>query len=281
MAKAFEVELEAILDDGRLAEAMRAFAQGLTDLYAQPPLGVPILGDLGRFSIVASLIASPTPMTRTAVLDLMGPGAAGRARVASHLGALIGAGALEAVDDPSDGRSRPLSPAPWLRDWMDRWGVAMFAPVHPWWPGPGPVPAPTREVLAAYLQQILAANRAGLNAFGATPGVWRIMSLVGGHLFLLELILASDGARRIGLPLPFSRRAFARRYGVSRRHAVDLVAEAERLGWLTRRASKIDLSATFADEARRWVAIHIALCNAALAGRLLPVMSAASLSLAG
>ncbi len=281
MAEAFEGELRAILADTRLPEAMGAFARGLTALYAQPPLGVPILGDLGRFSIVASLIASPTPMTQAAVLELMGPGAAGRARVAAHLGALTGAGALTAVEDPADGRARPLSPAPWLRDWMDRWGVAMIAPVRPWWRGPDAAPEPTREVLAAYLNQILAANRAGLNAFGATPGVWRIMSLVGGHLFLLELILASDGAHRIGQPVAFSRRAFALRYGVSRRHAVDLVTEAEGLGWLARRGGKVELNAAFAEEARRWVAIHIALCNAALAGRLLPVMAAAALTLPG
>jgi len=155
--------------------------------------------------------------------------------------------------------------------------AAMIEPARPWWPGAGPPPAPSPEVLTLYLQQILAANRMGLSAWVSVPGVRRIMELAGGHLFLLELVLASAGLTRLD-PVAFSRRGFAARYGVSRPHATDLTAEAERLGWLIRAGDGVRLTPEFADEARRWCAIHFVLCNATLEGRLVPAMQAAGMA---
>jgi hypothetical protein len=271
----FEAGLRQILGDRRLPAAMTAYAWGLSELYAGPPPAVPIMGDLGRFAIVAGLFSSPGPVTQAAILNRMGPDLAGRARVAAHLSALRESGAIE--PEAGDRRARPVRPTPWLEGWMRRWLEAMIVPARAWWRERGPPPEPSRRVLASYLGQVLAANRSGLNAFTTVPGVWRMMSLAGGHLFLLELVLASGGAERIGQPLAFSRRAFAARYGVSRPHAVDLTAEAERLTWLTRGDDgHVELTPAFAHEARRWCAIHFELCNAALTGRLLEVMGYAA-----
>lgn len=270
----FESRLDAVLADARLPEAMTVFARGLTELYAGPPQALPILGDLGRFAIVAGLFAAPGAATQADIIGQMGPDLAGRARVASHLAALADAGAIE--PEAADGRARPVRPTPWLEALMLRWLAAMIVPARPWWREPGPPPEPSGPELASYLGQILAANRSGLNAFTTVPGVWRMMMLSGGHLFMLELVLASDGARRIGEGLSFSRRAFAARYGVSRPHAVDLTAEAQGLGWLTRSDGHVVLTDAFAHEARRWCAIHFELCNATLTGRLLDVMREAA-----
>ena len=160
---------------------------------------------------------------------------------------------------------------------MLRWIAAMILPARPWWREAGPPPEPDRAALSVYLGEVLAANRAGLSAFGALPGVWRMLSLTGGHLFLLQLVLASEGASRIGVPLTVSRRGFAQRYGFSRVHAVDLTLEAEALGWLARRGRALVLTDAFAQESRRWCATHFALCNATLAGRLLPVLRGAAM----
>ncbi len=274
----FEQSLHAVLADPRLRPAMVAYAEGFTRLYGEPR-AVAIMGDLGRFAIIAGLFARSGPVTQAAILDEMGPDLAGRARVASHLRMLADTGALS-LDD-GEGRARLVRPTPWLEDWMGRWLLAMILPARPWWQGDGSATEPPEAsdaMLASYLGQVLSANRSGLTAFGSTPGVWRMLSLVGGHLLLLELVLASQGATLIGEPLTFSRRAFAARYDVSRAHAVDLITEAGRLGWLERRDDAVVLSPAFAEEARRWCAIHFLLCNATLAGRLLDAMQAAAMT---
>lgn len=263
-----------MVEDARLPAAMMDYASRLTSVY-DTPHSLAVLGDLGRFAIIATLFATPGPLSQANIIEDMGPHLAGRARVAAHLAVLQDRGAIER--DTRDGRSQAVRPTPWMTDWMNRWLAAMILPARPWWPGPGTAPNPTPERLASYLGQVLAANRSRLNAFVTTPGVRRMMSLIGGHLLILELVLASEGTRRIGEPLVFSRKAFAARYGMSRQHARDLTAEAENLGWLDRASRCVTLRPAFAREARRWAAIHFALCNATLVGRCLETMQAASL----
>lgn len=260
----------AILNDDRLAPQMIAYAASLTSLYGDTPGATAIMGDLGRFGVVAALFCLPPPVTRSVVEAAFGPGIAGRGRVASHLSALRRVGAIESV--PGDGRSRPLRPTPWLEAWIVRWVEAMVLPAEPWWPGGGGQPAVTPERAVAYLSQLLASSRAGLNAIGAAPNVERMMTLVGGHLFMLELILACE-ARYVEAPAAFSRRRFARTYGVSRAHAVDLMAATERLGWVKRiETGRILVSEGFLRDFGLWSAINCALANVTLQGRLLPVL---------
>jgi len=274
MGEQADFPFDDMVKDIRLPSAMMDYARQLTDVYSEPN-SLAILGDLGRFAIIATLFATPGPLSQANIIDGMGPHLAGRARVAAHLAVLQDRGAIER--EPMDGRSHAVTPTRWMTDWMNRWLAAMILPARPWWSAPEPAPAPSPAVLASYLAQVLAANRSGLNAFVTTPGVRRMMSLIGGHLLVLELVLASEGAQRIGEPLLFSRKAFAARYGMSRQHARDLTAEAEQLGWLSRADRRVVLSPTFAQEAKRWAVIHFALCNATLTGRCVETMRAASL----
>ena len=263
-------QVTAILADPRLGEAMIDYAKRFTSLYGDSPRAVAIMGDLGRFGIVAGVFCASPPATATTVTLTLGSGIASEGRITSHIQALSKAGVLE--DAPRIGRARPVRPSPWLEGWMLRWLDAIAIPSRRWW-SDGAHPDLSRDLLIRFLDQILAANREGLDAFAPTPAIHRMMSLVGGHLFVLELILATDACRLISAPVTFSRRAFAERYGFSRSHAVDLCAEAERLGWLTRAGQgRVVVHDGFCAEARKWSAIHFALAIASQQGRLLPVM---------
>ena len=268
--RGFEARLETVLADPRLPAAITDYAQRFTALYGEPK-AVSIMGDLGRFAVVAALFSLPSPVIQAAFIRHIGPDLAGRARIASHLAALRECGAVEPLTGGR--RAQPIVPTAWLEGWMVGWLAAMVLPARPWWDSPAPAPDISRALLATYLGQILAANRSGLTAFATVPGVRRMMSLVGGHLFMLELILASANLESIGAPVAFSRRAFAARFGVSRGHAVDLAAEAEGLDWMIRQGDgHIVLTSAFARDVRRWSAIHFVLATDTQTGSLLAVM---------
>ena len=270
-----EAAVEALSRDPGLPEAMSDYANRVTRLYADAPGAVAMMGDLGRFGVLAAMFCLPTPVTRAAMVAAIGPGVAGRARVTSHLNALEKAGVIEAT--PFAGRAQPLRPSAWLEGWMARWLEAMSLPSRRWWREVCAPPALSRDLLVLYLRQVLDANREGLDAFAPTPAVGRMMTLVGGHLFVLELVQATEALARLDEPVRFSRRAFARRFGISRAHVVDLCAEAARLGWLIRSDDRrLVVSRAFGEDLRRWTAIHFVLSNATQAGRLLPLMRGAA-----
>ena len=270
----FVAKLQVVLADPRLPGAMSDYARRFTALYSEPK-AVATMGDLGRFAVVAALFSLPPPVIQGAFIRHIGPDVAGRARIAAHLATLRECGAVEPV--VGGRRAQPIVPTAWLEGWMAGWLAAMVLPARPWWDAPEPAPDLSRNLLASYLDQILAANRSGLTAFATVPGVRRMMSLVGGHLFMLELILASADLESIGAPVAFSRRAFAARYSVSRAHTVDLAAEAERLGWMVRQDDgHIILTSEFGRDMSRWSAIHFVLATETQTGRLLRVMAEAA-----
>lgn len=100
-----------------------------------------------------------------------------------------------------------------------------------------------------YLSQVMASHQVGFSAFAATPTVARLVNLSRGHALVLELLAAS--LRANASEVPFSRRAFASAYGVSRTHVIDLLNECEATGIITpASAQTLTLSPTFLTEAR-------------------------------
>ena len=79
-------------------------------------------------------------------------------------------------------------------------------------------------VVRAYLGQVMGAHALGFDAFADAPAVGRrLMTLAGGRLLALHLHAAPDEA---DATVPFSRTGFARAFGLSRPHVVDLLREA-------------------------------------------------------
>ncbi len=257
----------AVRADRRFGEACRHYARGMSAFYAGDPVRPALLADLGRFAVIAAIMASPAPVTVSGLARLSG-GLSGRARVARHVEALDKA-AMVARAPLADRRMRALRPTAALDALMGGWMSAMAAPAMAL-AGRTDVRLDEPAVVRRYLAQVIGCRAIGFNAFAGVPAVERLMTLTGGHLLALRL---QDGPPCPDDPIPFSRTAFARSHGLSRPHVVDLLREAEANGWLRRGPEGLRVAPAFLDEVRQWLAIHFALAPLALDGRLLAVLT--------
>ncbi len=262
----------AIADDPQLTDAMLDYAARITSLYAQEPDAVAILGDLGRFSVVATLAVAPEPLSiRATWRALSQTGTASAFRVGAHIHALQ---TLGAVQPARSGRPRGGGERWTLTDKaravLHRWLDAMAGPALRWHPGPVP-DLDDGAVLVRYLAQVLAAGQRGQSAFAGLPRIGRLIELAGGHALLLALTRASGG--QASVPFDFSRSAFAASCGVSRSHVIDLLDHLRQRGDLAQHnRQQLVLAPEFSAELRAWAARLMVLALATLDGRLEDVM---------
>lgn len=265
-AEALQLEKAPTFDAAviQLATDMAAF-------YNAHPEAASMFSDVGQLAIVSGLFALPAPVTEADLCRLVGAGAlASRRRVRNHIARLEKAGFAQ-VAESGDRRARPIIATPKLEEQlMNQWARALASTAADLCDVDRATL--TRPDLARfYLSQVMASHQVGFSAFAATPSVARLVNLTRGHALVLELLAAS---RRINAAeVPFSRRAFARTYGVSRTHVIDLLSECEATGIITpASAQTVVLSPTFLAEARHWAAINFVLAAATLEGRLLMVL---------
>lgn len=259
--------IEAVRADPRFPQACRRYSEGMSAFYGADPLRPKLLADLGRFAVVAAMMASPAPVTVSNLARLSG-GLTGRARIGRHFDVLEKSGMAARAPLP-DRRIRALRPTAALEALMGGWMHAMAAPAMAL-AGRADVRLEDPVVVRRYLAQVMGCRAIGFNAFADVPAVERLMTLSGGHLLVLRLQAAPAG---LDEPIPFSRTAFARAHGLSRPHVVDLLREAEASGWLRREPEGLRVAAGFLAEIQRWLAIHFALAPLALDGRLLAVLT--------
>jgi hypothetical protein len=254
----------------RFDAACRAYSTGMIAFYRADPLRPLLLADLGRLGVIAALMVGPPPVTVSGLARMSG-GLSGRARIAGHVRVLARTG-MTAPGPAADRRFRALTPTPALEATMGAWMRAMAGPAVALAGRSGDGlddPAVARD----YLGQVMGAHALGFDAFADAPAVGRLMTLAGGHLLALHLHAAPD---EVDAAVPFSRTEFARAFGLSRPHVVDLLREAEARGWLRREPGGLAVSAAFREEVRRWLATHLALAPIALDGRLVPLLARAS-----
>lgn len=229
-----------------------------------------MFADVGQLAIVSGLLALPAPVTEADLCRLVGAGAlANRRRVRNHIARLERA-ALAAIAAGGDRRTRPIIATPKLEELLNQWTRALAGAAADLCNVDKAILA-RADLARFYLRQVMASHQVGFSAFAATPTVARLVNLSRGHALVLELLAAS--LRADATEVPFSRRAFAAAYGVSRTHVIDLLSECEATGIITPvSVQALSLSPTFLTEARHWAAINFALAAATLEGRLLTVL---------
>jgi len=250
--------------------AVIALASDLAAFYTDHRDAALIFSDVGQLAIVSSLLVLPPPVAEADVCRLLGVGAlASRRRIGNHIGKLERLGFVDRAS-AEDRRRRPVAPTAKLEVLLNLW-------VHALSSSAADLCGIDRAVLARpdlarfYLQQVMASHQRGFNAFADVPAIGRLAALSRGHAFVLELLRAALQAKR--LEVRFSRREFAKTFGVSRTHVIDLLAECERAGLIVQNSTRtLQLSPAFVSEARRWAAINFALAAATLDGRLLAAL---------
>lgn len=250
--------------------AVVQLAADLAAFYEAQPDAAAMFADVGQLAIVSSLLALPAPVTEADLCRLVAAGAlASRRRVRNHVARLERGGLAQGADG-GDRRTRPIVATAKLEDLLNQWVRALAGAAADLCNVDQSTLA-RPDLARFYLRQVMASHQAGFSAFAATPAVARLVNLSRGHALVLELLAAS--LRANASEAPFSRRAFASAYGVSRTHVIDLLSECEATGIITPTSSQtLSLSPTFAAEARHWAAINFALAAATLEGRLLAVL---------
>lgn len=250
--------------------AVVRFAADMAAFYQAHPEAAAMFADVGQLAIVSGLLALPAPVTEADLCRLVGAGAlASRRRVRNHIARLEREG-LASVETGGDRRTRSIAATAKLEDLLNQWVRALASAA-------ADLCATDKATLARpdlarfYLRQVMASHQVGFSAFAATPSVARLVNLSRGHALVLDLLAAAlrNGASEV----PFSRRAFASAYGVSRTHVIDLLSECETTGLITPASSQsLTLSPTFLAEAKHWAGINFVLAAATLEGRLLAVL---------
>ena len=266
----YRAEAHALEQAPAFEAAVIRLADDLAAFYAAHPEAAAMFADVGQLAIVSGLLALPAPVTEADLCRLVGAGAlASRRRVRNHIARLERAG-LARIADGGDRRTRPAVATEKLEDLLNAW-VRALASAAADLCAINKAPLSRPDLARFYLRQVMASHQAGFSAFAATPTVARLVNLSRGHALVLELLAAS--LRSGATEAPFSRRAFASAYGVSRTHVIDLLGECEATGIITATSSQtLALSPTFLAEARHWAAINFALAAATLEGRLLAVL---------
>ncbi|MBN8605487.1 MAG: hypothetical protein J0L81_01065 [Caulobacterales bacterium] len=264
-ATALALEQSPAFDD-----AVMAFASDLRGFYSNYRDAAPIFSDVGQLAIVSSLIVLPSPVAEADICRLLGAGAlASRRRIGNHIVKLERLGFVHRAG-AADRRRRPVAPTPKLEALLNRWVRALSGAAASLCGGDRAALERT-DLARFYLQQVMASHQKGFSAFADVPAIGRLAALSRGHAFVLELLRAAVQSQ--SLEIRFSRREFAKLYGVSRTHVIDLLAECERARLITQsRARTLLLSPIFISDARRWAAINFALAAAALQGRLLTAL---------
>lgn len=250
--------------------AVIQFAADMAAFYEINPDAAAMFADVGQLAIVGGLLALPGPVTEADLCRLVGAGQlASRRRVRNHIARLEREGLIE-IAKGGDRRTRSITVTSKLDGLLSQW-VRALAGAAADLCNVDKAALQRADLASFYLQQVMASHRVGFSAFAATPSVARLVNLSRGHALVLELLASSlrDGT----LEIPFSRRAFASAYGVSRTHVIDLLAECESVGLVTPVSARaLALSPTFVAEAKTWAAINFALAAATLEGRLLAVL---------
>lgn len=258
-----------IARDARFADAAHAICTGILACHASSLRASTLVSDRAQYHVASVGYVLDPAITLAATWRLMPAGLASRNRVSSYLQALERCGALERVASPQDRRLVVRRLSPWLSDWLGDWGRAIMAPALPWVAGPVPDLA-DRDMLRDAFHQFVLAQQAGIRMLMGARGVARGMSLRGGGMLMLDIL---QRHYRPGSG-PFSRKAFAERFSLSRSHVIDLVNEFVASGWMAQGAQGPTATAMLVGQGRIWHSSHLAVAVLVMERRLMAALPA-------
>jgi DNA-binding transcriptional ArsR family regulator len=260
---------EALAGRPDFADVVARHCRDMLGFYERQPLAGLILGDIGRLAIVAAVLGTERQL-RSQLVRALGTGLASRSRVEAHLETMSGLGLVE-LAETQGGVAVAATDA--LRRLMDDWICAMTGCIVQVFPETAAAAA-HEDAAVHYLRQIIEAHGRGFSAFAYVPALAPVMALRGGYLLVLQLALQhfERGGR-------FSRKAFAKRFRLTRSHVVDLVGECRAADLIEPGHGNLLVgSDLLVAQARRWVAIHVHLGRATLAQSLATEIDASTAS---
>jgi hypothetical protein len=261
---------QRIHDDPRFPAAALAVCEGILAFYAAQGLARRYLADQGQMRVATICLAIDPCITVSAVQRLVPANIASPNRVAAMLKHFERAGAL-LVAGPEGGRSRMLSLAPGFRTVLEAWVVEIVRHSLPWVPEPLP-DLSDRSLYPLWCGEFIRATTQPARALKPGKPVERALSLRGGNLIHFEVM------RRVFAPdpaaAPFSQRAFAARYELSRTHLIDLLTEAERQGWFRRVDGHLEPTEPATALGRMWLAKFLAIGATTLQGAFVASLGA-------
>lgn len=261
--RSFAALASSIADDPRFGPAAAQLCREVPGFFAGQPMAMRLMPDQGRMRVAVACRLLHPEVTTAGVQRLVPSVIASPGRVAAMVQLLAAQGFLVPVFG-SDRRSHQLSMTPQMLDLVDAFLLMMVRQGLPFAQA-GIDPPRCRDWAEEFL---LATLQRGVS-IGSGPSVERGHTLRGGALLNLELLrrgLEGDTA-------PFSRRAFAARFGLSRTHVIDLVAELGQRDWLAPgrdfQPSPIALAA-----GRVWLSRFLAISASVLDGSFRDLVSA-------
>jgi hypothetical protein len=211
-----------IVADPRFEPAAARLCRAVLDFYAAQPLAMRLLGDQGQMRVAVACHFLDPGITVAAVQRLVPPAVASPGRVEAIIQFLYGQRALEPVRSV-DRRARHYRLTAEARALVEAFLLMMVGVGAPF----ARTPLDSANC-RAWGEEFLLATLEGGASLRAGPTAERAQTRRGGALLNLELM-----RRRLERdPEPFSRRAFAARFGLPRTQVIDLVEELRQRGWI-------------------------------------------------
>lgn len=253
---------QGIHDDPRFADVALGVCNGILDFYARHREARRLLADQGQMRVATICLYLDPHITLSGVQKLVPANIASPNRVAAMLKHLEREGGLVTAA-ARDGRMRVLRLAPAFERVLELWVREIVRHSLPWVPEPRP-DLDDRRHYAIWCGEFVRATTAPARSLKPGAPVERGLALRGGNLIHFEVM------RRVFDPeqarIPFSKRAFAARYELSRTHLIDLLAEAERQGWFRFEHGLLVPSETAVAGGRKWLAKFLAIGAKTLQG---------------
>lgn len=254
-------ELESrIAADARFPRVACELAEGLLDFFACHAEARRLLSDQGQMRVVTVCIALDPAIRPAAVQSLVPLPIASPNRVAACLGLMRRQGALLPV---SGAGAWPARLSPEFAALGRQWLRAVIAPSAALYDG-DPPDFDDPGLYLGWCRQFIEATLHPTRALKVSSSLERAQSRRGGALLCLEVMrrALSEGAPS------FSRKAFARRFGLSRSQVVELVHEAKAAGWVADAGGELAVSDAARTDGRAWLARFLTLGIATLEGTL-------------
>ncbi len=258
----------------RFDAALEMFCAGVVDSFEGDRLSNRLMGQAGRFAMLAFTIAlhaehqagrdtDGVTVTRLAALlgkrKLASPG-----RTHALVGVLRAAGAIEPAGPSPDNRERPLRPTALMLAQAARWVERSLAPAALVTPLPAPAADLVRRpgfVERYFAHMVAPYAREGFILYDGFPEIERMMKRQGGYVLMLEMLRTAQRSAAGTLSANVPSGPVAARLKISRAQVRSILRMAETRGWLALRARGsrvIELDPAFAARLRHWVATELA-----------------------
>jgi len=169
-----------------------------------------------------------------------------------------------------DARSRAYALAPGFAPVLRRW-VAMIVSAGAPFSRLRPAEINKAGMHQLWCGDFLLATLEGGGSLKAGPQAERRQSRQGGSLLYFESLRRGFIA---GEPPQFSRKGFAQRFGLSRSHVIDMVAELERSGWASPGDAVFAPTPAALAGGRQWLMRFLAISTATLDGNFAQIVTA-------